>query len=179
MCSHELRVLETKNNSISVGLSVGLEGRAATHLGSQLFTRGVSGTRVVTHITKVTTILRPWYTLTYIRSNCMADPNSRIQIPELLVKLIFFLLPSSRIFIQPSSESIFSALGAISPSWILIRIESEIELPSMEYMGIMIKTYNLWLCNLNDKSVKSSLWKRCEEKEVVWCIFYVRIDSFS
>jgi hypothetical protein len=52
-------VLETKNNSISVGLSVGLEGRAATHLGSQLFTRGVSGTRVVTHITKVTTILRP------------------------------------------------------------------------------------------------------------------------
>jgi hypothetical protein len=59
VCSHELKVLEAKNNSISVGLSVGLEGRAATHLGSQLFTRGVSGTRVVTHITKVTTILRP------------------------------------------------------------------------------------------------------------------------
>ena len=53
LCSHELKVLETKNNTISLALTVGLEGKAATHLGSQLFTRGVSGTRVVTSNTKV------------------------------------------------------------------------------------------------------------------------------
>jgi hypothetical protein len=48
-----VKVLESKNNTISVAMTVGLEGKPATHLGSQLFTRGVSGTRVVTANTKV------------------------------------------------------------------------------------------------------------------------------
>jgi len=47
-----LCVLETKNNTISVAMTVGREGKAATHLGSMLFTRGVSGTRVVASTTK-------------------------------------------------------------------------------------------------------------------------------
>lgn len=43
----KLHVLETKNNTISIAMTVGKEGKSATHLGSMLFTRGVSGTRVV------------------------------------------------------------------------------------------------------------------------------------
>ncbi|XP_023342194.1 O-phosphoseryl-tRNA(Sec) selenium transferase isoform X2 [Eurytemora carolleeae] len=47
-----LHLLKTKNNTISIALTVGSEGKAATHLGSMLFTRGVSGTRVVTMTSK-------------------------------------------------------------------------------------------------------------------------------
>jgi len=48
-----LTLLDTKNNTISVAMTVGKEGKAATHIGSMLFTRGVSGTRVVTATNKV------------------------------------------------------------------------------------------------------------------------------
>ena len=34
-------------------MTVGKEGKSATHIGSMLFTRGVSGTRVVARATKV------------------------------------------------------------------------------------------------------------------------------
>ena len=38
-------------------MRVGREGKAATHLGSMLFTRGVSGTRVVASNTKVSAFI--------------------------------------------------------------------------------------------------------------------------
>lgn len=43
-----VEVLETKNNTISVALTLNESGKDATNIGSMLFTRGVSGTRVVT-----------------------------------------------------------------------------------------------------------------------------------
>jgi len=44
---HKLKVLETKNNTISIAMTVS-GGAEATNMGSMLFIRGVSGTRVVT-----------------------------------------------------------------------------------------------------------------------------------
>ena len=43
-----LSVLESKNNTISIAMTLHETGKSATNIGSMLFTRGVSGTRVVT-----------------------------------------------------------------------------------------------------------------------------------
>ena len=56
-----MRVLKSKNNTISVALALELEGGEGrgqlTNVGSMLFTRGVSGTRAV--LQKVASELHP------------------------------------------------------------------------------------------------------------------------
>jgi len=45
---YKVEVLESKNNTISIAMTLNESGNEATNIGSMLFTRGVSGTRVVT-----------------------------------------------------------------------------------------------------------------------------------
>jgi len=45
---YDVEVLESKNNTISIAMTLNESGTDATNIGSMLFTRGVSGTRVVT-----------------------------------------------------------------------------------------------------------------------------------